>query len=195
MAGPRESHSLIQRRTAGRTGLFRLLLLLLLFAVMGQLKAEPSTVSEEALLKAAYIYNFAKFTRWDTASGGETLYLCTVGHDSLAKALQRLSGKWVGERRVTVQPFSPASSGTCHILYFGASQAASYRTQLRGITQQPILTVSELPGFASNGGMIELFEEQERVRFRINLKAVESAGLNISSRLLNLAEIVGVEAN
>ncbi len=51
--------------------------------------------------------------------------------------------------------------------------------------------VSRIPDFAQSGGTIELFRKEGRVRFIINLDAARHSRLEISSRLLNLAEIVG----
>ena len=57
----------------------------------------------------------------------------------------------------------------------------------------PILTVSEIPRFASTGGMIELFREQDRIRFIINVKMARAAGLEISPNLLRLAVVLGLD--
>ena len=66
---------------------------------------------------------------------------------------------------------------------------------LIGIRKQPVLTVSDGNGFAAAGGIIELYVDKGRMRFAINLDAVEQSGLNLSSRLLGLARIVrGVPA-
>jgi hypothetical protein len=55
---------------------------------------------------------------------------------------------------------------------------------------KPILTVSELPGFAESGGMIELYQMDDRIRFKVNLQSIREAGLELSSSLLKLAVIV-----
>ena len=173
----------------------RLLLLLVFLPVWAShAVAEGESANESALLKAAYIYNFAKFTRWEQMPEEDVLHLCVLGRDSLSDPLQHLAGKWVGERHISVNMLSHLHDAECHIIYFSASQQAHYRSQLQGLAGQPLLTISELSGFAVDGGMIELFEEQGRIRFRVNLEAVEAGGLTLSSRMLNLAEIVGGEA-
>ena len=154
--------------------------------------AAAANQDEEAqLLKAAYIYNFAKFTRWDETPDAETLKLCVFGNDSLSEALQRLAGKWVGERRIVIHAITDSKSvQACQILYFAMSERGDYREFVQALERQPVLTISEIEGFTSNGGMIELFHEAERIRFKINVNTVEQGGLAISSRLLKLAEIV-----
>ena len=58
---------------------------------------------------------------------------------------------------------------------------------LKGV---PVLTIGETPGFAKNGGIINLILEDNKVRFEVNVQAAKDADLNISSRLLALARII-----
>jgi hypothetical protein len=51
------------------------------------------------------------------------------------------------------------------------------------------LTVGESPHFTLNGGAVRFFLEHDRVRFEINIDAVERAHLKISAQLLSLAKI------
>ncbi len=50
-----------------------------------------------------------------------------------------------------------------------------------------VMTVGEANDFIDRGGMIRFTFEQDKVRFEINLKAADAAGLKFSSRLLLLA--------
>ncbi|MEW8499960.1 MAG: YfiR family protein [Candidatus Thiodiazotropha taylori] len=47
--------------------------------------------------------------------------------------------------------------------------------------------------FSQNGGMIELTQDQEKLRFIINLNTTRSSGLRLSSQLLDLAIIIDNE--
>ncbi|MEZ5066346.1 MAG: YfiR family protein [bacterium] len=51
-----------------------------------------------------------------------------------------------------------------------------------------VLTVGDFEGFGNHGGMVEMAVEDRRLKLRINQDACESAGLEVSSRLLALAE-------
>ncbi|MGZ4988838.1 MAG: YfiR family protein, partial [Limisphaerales bacterium] len=55
---------------------------------------------------------------------------------------------------------------------------------------RPILTVSDIPEFATRGGMIRFVKNGSRVGFRINVDAAKEAGLSISAKLLQMAQIV-----
>jgi hypothetical protein len=56
-----------------------------------------------------------------------------------------------------------------------------------GACERATLTISDAKGFAANGGMIELFTENHRLRFLINVHNAQRTGLRISSDLLKLA--------
>ncbi|MDD4882548.1 MAG: YfiR family protein [Gallionellaceae bacterium] len=162
-----------------------------LFAGGGAVAMAQDSAEDELLLKAAFIYNFAKFTLWPEDAMGEAgtpFSLCIAGEDDLADALARLSGNQVKGRPLSILAVREARlPGRCQMLYVAASQQRGYPDLLRSLHGRPILTVSELPRFASSGGVIELYREHERVRFIINLGIARGAGLEISPSLLRLA--------
>jgi hypothetical protein len=149
---------------------------------------------EENLLKAVFIYNFAKFTRWPDEvwnEKGPSLQICTIGYDPLAKALLRLHGRTLREHPVNIElKENTAQLNSCHVLYVAntVTHEAIEITQTLG--SMPILTISEMPNFSESGGMIELYHSDGRIRFKINLQIIREAGLDLSSRLLKLATIV-----
>jgi len=53
-----------------------------------------------------------------------------------------------------------------------------------------VLTVGEGEAFAHAGGVIAFVIENRRVRFDINQTAADSAGLQLSSKLLSVARLV-----
>jgi hypothetical protein len=161
--------------------------------------AVPGTPAENGeqelrLLKAAFVFNFAKFTRWSKAAWGnsdEPLKLCTVGDDRLIEALKQLGGRTIQNRKVNILPMGEVETpGKCHMLYVASSERERLSGILATVRDDPVLTVSEIPGFTHTGGIIELFKEQGRIRFYINQTSAEEVGLRLSSRLLSLAVIV-----
>jgi len=79
------------------------------------------------------------------------------------------------------------------MLYVAVSEQQRYPDLVKSARGQPVLTVSELPGFSDSGGIIEIFREHERIRFIINLGVARRAGLEISPNLLKLAVQVDQE--
>ncbi|MBT3012427.1 MAG: YfiR family protein [Candidatus Thiodiazotropha sp. (ex Lucina aurantia)] len=150
---------------------------------------------EENLLKAAFIFNFAKFARWPDGKWSEdkpSLKICSIGYDELANTLSRLNGKTLREHPVQImQKQETDQLDVCHVLYL-ANSLKYEAIEITDLLQvKPILTVSEIPGFAESGGMIELYQRDGRIRFKVNLDITREAGLDLSSRLLKLAIVVG----
>ena len=144
----------------------------------------------EPALKAAFIYNFARFTTWPAdAPAGDSFTICVLNDAAVAAALERaVSGKSLTERPIAVSMVAAgAPKRACRVLYMASlpvSQVASVVAELREL---PVLTISNIDGFASAGGMTQFFFEHGQLRFRIHLESAKRAGLQISSRLLIMA--------
>lgn len=158
--------------------------------------AEPST-EDESLLKAAFVYNFAKFTRWPANRWSEstTFRLCIAGKDDLVDSLGRLVGEKVKGRPVEIIAFEVAEDReVCHVFYIASSEHGRYAGLLQRVSDVPVLTVSGIRGFADAGGMIQLYRSDDRIRFKINHAVARGRGLEFSARLLDLAELVDERA-
>ncbi|MCU7932327.1 MAG: YfiR family protein [Candidatus Thiodiazotropha sp. (ex Codakia rugifera)] len=177
----------------------RLLVFILLWTLSSvwPVAIAQNLLQEENLLKAVFIYNFAKFTRWPEAMGDEAdtpLKICSIGNDELVSELERLSGRIIKGHPVMIEPMKDKNNlHNCQVLYVAHSLQRQYLKIIKSLVGKPILTVSELPDFARSGGIIELYRKEGRISFIINLHMARQAGLVLSSRLLNLAEIVGQE--
>jgi hypothetical protein len=78
----------------------------------------------------------------------------------------------------------------CHLLYVPAASTDRFLASASEVAKRPVLTVGETREFLRRGGMIQLFLDNDKVRFSINQTAADSAGLQVSSRLLRLAREV-----
>lgn len=148
---------------------------------------------DEPLIKAAFIYNFAKFTSWPEniwQNSHAPLNLCTAGNDALVAELGQLEGKTIKQHPVSIRSLGKTMAvENCQLLYIATSEKKRYTTILKTIQKKPVLTVSELPDFENSGGIIRLYRDK-KLHFIINLGAARKAGLEISSRLLEVAKVV-----
>jgi hypothetical protein len=154
--------------------------------------AAGADVASDVAVKAAFLYNFAKFTEWPALPHGTPLVLCVLGDDEVGAALtdtihgQQIDGHGLEVRRL----IADASPRACHVLFAAGSEVRRASPMLDGVRELPILTVSDGSGFAQTSGMIELFVDGGHMRFAVNVDSVQRAGLHLSSRLLGLARIV-----
>jgi hypothetical protein len=145
----------------------------------------------EPSLKAAFIYNFAKFTEWpqDVLSGTAPFNACVLGDAPLGDALERtVKGRQLGGRGVTVQRVAPEGAlKACHLLYIGGLKPAQVATVIEALRGAPVLTISDVDDFARLGGIAHVFVENGKMRFDLNLELARRARLQLSSKLLVLA--------
>jgi hypothetical protein len=154
-----------------------------------------SKVATEYEIKAAFLYNFAKFVEWPPSAftdPKQPLSVCVFGRDPFGHSLEEaMDGKSVGNRPVILgRARQLAGLAGCHVVFVSAMESPRLVEILGGMRGHNILLVGESEGFASAGGIIQFVFEQNRVRFAINPDAANRSGLKISSRLLALATIV-----
>lgn len=171
------------------SAIFALAVASLAIVLFGRTVALAQDVTEPAL-KAAFIYNFARFTTWPAdAPPGDTFVICVLNDAAVAEALQRaVAGRSLTDRPVSVTSVAPAASKkACRVLYMAGLPVARAAEVVAELRDAPVLTISSIDGFASAGGMTQFFFEHGQLRFRIRLESAKRAGLQISSRLLIMA--------
>lgn len=168
---------------------------LLLFAccVCAAAQAGPD---RDHRVKAVFLFNFAQFVDWpEQAFGGpkDSLVLGVLGDDPFGDFLDEVvKGEAVQEHPIAVRRYRRMEDiKECHLLFVGAAEAARLDGRLEALKGRKILTVGESRNFLAQGGMILFVNEGGRVRFKINLEAVQEADLAVSSKLLRLAEVSG----
>jgi hypothetical protein len=161
--------------------------------------ARAQTQASEVSLKSAFLYKFIHYAEWPPEAlggSGDPIAICVIGQDALAHELDSaVQGRTSQKRPVVVRRVegSDPFSG-CHVLFVGDPKAAPIDQVIARASAQPTLTVGDADGFARRGGMINFTRRGARLGFEINRAAVQRAGLDLSSQLLKLAELVPDES-
>jgi hypothetical protein len=161
-------------------------------------QARDASDSSEYLIKAGFIFNFAKFVEWPAPSFAQPdspIVIGILGTDPFGAIIDQIvQDKKIGARGFVVKRLKWGADlkdlKECKILFVGASERAHIDDVVQAVKGLPILTVGETPGFAEHGGVIRFVLEDNRVRFEVNIEAARQADLTISSRLLTLARII-----
>lgn len=188
-----------RRRALGRArpGPARRLVAALL-ALSFALSPAGAGAQQAEAVRAAFVLNFLKFAEWPAAAATDSsaLVIAALGDDAQAAALQAgLAGKEIQGRRLDVRVFRDADEWRrdgkgCQALYITPAAAETWQGLRAELLTLPVLTISESPGFCEQGGILNLFEEDHRIRFQANPGAADKAGLKLRSTLLTLATIV-----
>jgi hypothetical protein len=146
----------------------------------------------EYQIKAAFLYNFAKFVQWPTqafASPTSPIVIGVLGENVFGDDLEKtIRGKVINDRPLQFKQFHSVTEVTnCQILFISTSEKNSLPKILDGLQGASVLTVSETDRFTEAGGMINFVIEDDKIHFQINNEAAKKARLTISSKLLSLA--------
>jgi hypothetical protein len=151
--------------------------------------------SREYQIKAAFLFNFVQFVRWPGTAfptSDAPFYIGVLGDDPFGSALDdTIQGEAINGHPLMVMR-SPRIEELkdCQIIFICRSEEDQINEILTQLDSRPILTVSEIDGFARQGGHINLYLSGGKVRFEINPQAAQRCGLKISSQLLSLGKIV-----
>jgi hypothetical protein len=198
-------------RRSRRTAAARALALTLGLHALGGLAAaqevDPDKVAE---VKAAFLFNFVRYTTWPEAAFDDDrspFRISVVGSGGVAEHLRRIAreGGPVNGRPVQVSrvglpleiaperdPDLVAELRASHVVYVGEEERSRVTGFLLAVAGHDVLTVGDTAGFAASGGMIGLRRDGDRIVFDANPSAIRRSGVAVSARVLKLARIVDV---
>jgi hypothetical protein len=172
----------------------RLVALSLLAVLWGGVVRVHAQDVTESTLKGAFVFNFMRFTEWpvDALPPSATVSACVIGDRAVGEALARaVSGQRINGRSLMVSIVEPhVALPMCHVLYVGTVARNRMSEITTALRESPVLTISDDDMFTKVGGIIQVFIENGKMRFRINPRSAKRARLQLSSRLLALADLV-----
>ena len=170
----------------------------LLFGLDQAARAEVTMT--EYQVKALFLMNFTKYIDWPPvcfAGSNTPVIIGLYGENRLGDALKlAVEGKTINGRRIVIQPIEKDDDlGKCHILFIGDSEKDHVSEILDKVKALPVLTVGESDQFMEQGGVIHFVKKKGKIRLEINLDAARQAKLEISSKLLSVADVVKSKSN
>lgn len=177
-----------------------LVLLAAVFALhtplLSQTAGTPARGPNENAVKANIVRSILSFVEWPrgvlSEGGIEDLTICVLGNDPFGEELDlAVEGRAVGGKAISIERSDDFYEvGFCHLLFISSSEEGHLSQVLLFLENLPTLTVSDMNGFAENGGMIGLEVVDSKIGLAVNLGVVEQSDLKLSSRLLRLARLV-----
>ena len=150
----------------------------------------------EYQVKAKYLYNLARFVDWPEhtfADSNSSYIIGILGEDPFGIDLEKtVEGKKVKGRNFSVKRFKNCTHlEFCHILFINLGNPRKLHEAIKKIDDKNILTVGDTENFAHNGGIINFIIKEKKIRFQVNLQAAETSDIQISSKILRQADIIG----
>jgi hypothetical protein len=188
----------VSRPQHGRLGNALLMLGMMVCAVLWSWRATPAemTVAQEYQVKAIFLFNFVQFVTWPAATFSNPHMPITIGilgDDPFGPFLEEaVRGEVIDGRSLTIKRFRGINEASdSHVLFVSKSETGRLRQILAALQGMSILTVGETEAFARQGGIINFITVDNKVRYEINVAAARRANLDISSKVLRLAKIIG----
>jgi hypothetical protein len=147
-------------------------------------------------LKSVFLYQFCRFMEWPGSafsSPNDPLVIGVVGEDPFGELLREaVEGETYHGRPIRIEHYrSPRDIRKCHLLFVSRSNVDQMSEILAQVAGKSVVTVGETDGFLDRGGMIALTADRNRVRLRVNASSLRAANVDVSSKLLRVAEIKG----
>jgi YfiR/HmsC-like len=164
-------------------------------------ETEQGFIDREYPLKALFLYNFASYIKWPDnvfANNQEPFVIGVLGKSPIDDTLKQIAAtpnKKIDGRRIVIQDFDTAADiKPCQILFVSKSiPSQQQQAVIAALKDRPVLIVGESDGFAKAGGSVNFLVAANKIRFEINLAQTKKQQLDVSSKLLSMASIVGPE--
>lgn len=147
---------------------------------------------QEYELKAVFLYNLGHFVSWPPKSMNNGYFLiCVLGKDPFQNSLDlATNGKQLHNQSVKLRYLKRVEEGLdCQVVFISSSEEPFISSIVSTLEKYPILTVSDTHNFLNEGGMIRFAIQDGKVKLHINKTNIKKVNLNISARLLAVAEV------
>ena len=166
---------------------------MLLASACGAGGVQAQSPASDAVAKANFTVTLTRFVQWPAATPGlaiAPLRLCVLHRSpALGAAFASHAGETIAGRVLLVHSNPGPMPGDCHVVFVDAS-ADRQTAEALARSAAPALVIGALDGFLERGGMVELVNVNDALRFDVSLPALRTANLGLSSQVLKLARQV-----
>lgn len=164
------------------------------FVVMGLVLmfSITSVKAQKEKYHSLFIYNFSKYVKWPEGEQSGDFVIGVLGKSTITKTLEAMAvNKKVNGSSIIVKQYSdPSEVQGCHILYVAEAESGKISQIVAATSGKSILIVSDKPGMAEKGAVINFVEKEGKIKFELNQHYAESRGLKVSGSLVSLAILV-----
>lgn len=156
-------------------------------------RAQTPAVAEYAV-KSALLFKLPRFVYLPYAARERSIRMCVLGQNPFGAAMERLAQAPIDGRPVEVlHPASAREAVRCDFLFIARSETENLGDILNTLAAAPVVTVSDIDGFARAGGMVEFALDKESgttLLILINRKAAQARKVEFNAQLLRLARMI-----
>lgn len=155
-----------------------------------------SVLAQEKPIHEVYsmmLWNFTRYVQWpDNTDGGEFV-IGVVGNSEVYNTLNTwYGGRPRGSKTYVIKKFSSAAdiTGNVHVVFIDKTRSGEFDAINNKVKGKGTLVVTDKNGLGSRGSSINFTKVDDKLKFEINQKAVESANLKVSGSLTSMAIMI-----
>lgn len=126
---------------------------------------------------------------WPEPSQSEDVNFCILGNTPL-DGFNLIHGRIFHNKPVQLHAVNTLNSNECQVVFVSKSEKNNVTSIIKQLEGQPVLTISDLPNFAQQGGGVNLFIANEQPALMLNTHAIRSQKLEISKEMLKILTII-----
>lgn len=149
--------------------------------------AQENAGGKEYALKAAFLYRFIDYVNWKDYSKNQTFKIAILEESPITASLLAMPKT----KKIEIKVYGNLEEiGFCNILFVPYNSTIPIETILSKFSVKPVLIVTERNGYGKKGAQMNFVIIDNKLKFEVNLKAINKSGIGISSFLLQHAIIV-----
>lgn len=169
-------------------GLTGIMLCCILFSGVSESKDRQAKI-----IRAGFILQFSKYIAWPDGlvkDKKDRIILCLMGRDPFGSLIDQANSNF-HDRKIEIRRIQSIKNiQDCHILFVCPDREQNMADIVKAAGDRPILIIGNEDGFLDKGGMINFRRAGTKIRFDIHLDNSENKQLQISSKLLKVANSV-----
>lgn len=142
--------------------------------------------------KAAFVYRVCQYVSWPDSSSDKPFVIAIAGDSEIEEPLREITAdKRLKDRPIEVRRIGRfARTRDVDVVFVPEPHRPWVDRLVAKFDKKPTLTIGEGEAFADCGGMVALYFEGDRLALKLNARAAVSAGLEVSTKLIAVAENV-----
>lgn len=138
------------------------------------------------------VYNFTKYVQWPDHAGSGEFVIGVVGNAEIFKTLNTwYGGKPRGSKTYVIKKFNSAAEVTdCHVVYIDKSKSSEFELVNNKVKGKGTLVITDKNGLGEKGSAINFKMIDNKLKFELNQKAIETSNLKVSGALTSMAILI-----
>lgn len=159
----------------------------IILMVGNSLSAQDNAGGKDYELKADFLSRFVDYVYWKDYSKNKPFKIAVLGESPITAALLTTTKN----KKMEIKEYKNLNDlGYCNILFVPYDSTIPIEKITSFFSSKPVLIVTEQLGSGKNGAHINFVYIENKLKFEVNIKAINRVGIGISSFLLKHAIIV-----